>query len=193
MIAQAKRAAACGADIARSRFFVEADDLVGPAIMAALAGRPMRFGVIDGLRSLGGRLGNSTVARRSGQTGAASKFLAHQFEEKQEVGTAEPNYIARLALKRCGVLILDCLPPRLRKVMLLRYWHDLTQVEVGRIMGFTITETARPTSKGASRSHFPKGTIWRNCSRVQQLEREAIELIRGELQRRGIRSMRDLM
>lgn len=174
MIRNAEAAARTFANSVRSRFFVEADDLAGPAIMAGLAGRPMKLGIIDELRRIGGRdVPNAEASLRRGSH--RTNFLLSQFPENAVVGIGEPKYIAQLALKKCGVLMLDCLPEKLRRVIMLRYWHGLTQIEVGREMGFAL------------------GKNGRNCGRVSQLEMQACALIAAELKRRGIRSMRDVM
>lgn len=171
MILKATAAATSLAAAVRSRFFIEADDLVGPAIMAGLAGRPLKFGIIDELRKLGGRRTASPVSELRGKH---VHFLANQFGEHDVVGIAEPKYTVQLALKKCGVLMLSCLPERHRKVIMLRYWHQLSQFEVGQLMGFTT---------------FPPGS----CPRVSQLETEACRIIARELALRGIRSMRDVI
>jgi RNA polymerase sigma factor (sigma-70 family) len=80
----------------------------------------------------------------------------------------DPEYVAKLALKRCGVIMLEALPPRYRKLMLLRYWHQLSNAETAREMGVS------------------------PC-RVSQIEKLACKIIAAELERRGIRSLRDVV
>ncbi len=160
MIQQAEKMAMAFARSAESRVHVEASDLAGAALLAHVQGRAMRYGIVDELRRLYGRESNP-------------RPLVDQLSESYQ-GTVEPDYIVPLALKRCGVLMLDCLPERLRRLIMLRYWHGLSQVETGRELGFTV-------SGGVA------------CCRVSQLEKQACGIIARELRRRGIRSMRDVI
>jgi DNA-directed RNA polymerase specialized sigma24 family protein len=146
------------------RVYVELDDVnsfvLGYATIRILkGGKPSLRGLaIDYCRTLGG-----DQRKRSAHTRFLHEQLPHDFDR------ADSNdNTARLALKRCGVVMLDSLPARLRKIMLLRYWHGLSQ-----------SETARESKLSPARVH--------------QLEQQAAKLIRAELARRGIKSLRDVM
>lgn len=110
-------------------------------------------------------------------TRRAQRVTLHQLQQNgmcygQETVHAalvvEPDAVVRLALKRCGVLMLESLPARLRKVLLLRYWHNLNNAE---------TADQMKVSTG----------------RISQMEKRAAELLRAELERRGIKSLRDVI
>ena len=155
---------------AESYIHVEADDLAGAAILAAVKGQPMRYGIIDELRRTGCR---NSYDRQTGRLNVYD-HRREQLDESHDIGE-EPDYLIRLALKRCGVLMLDCLPPRLRRVILLRYWHCLSQVEVARVFGLTVCNNGN------------------SAPRISQLEKKACKIIAEELARRGIRSMRHVI
>jgi DNA-directed RNA polymerase specialized sigma24 family protein len=162
------------------RMYVELDDvysfiLCNATIRKLRGGTPSLKGLaIDYLRSVGGDTRKASVK---------TLFLHEQYPTaRHPVGiTADDHvapiefdradsddYITRLALKRCGVVMLDILPARLRRIMLLRYWHGLSQSEAAR------------ESKLSS-------------TRMAQLEQQAVKLIRAELARRGIKSLRDVI
>lgn len=161
IIQQANSIATVYQRASESSIHVEVSDLASAGILAAVRGRPIQYGIIDELRKVGGRTG--VIDKRQ-----------FQIPESHDHGV-EPEYVVRLALKRCGVIMLDCLPPRLRKVILLRYWHCLKQAEVGVIMGFAVTNDGL------------------TCGRVSQLERQACQIIKTELEKRGIKSLRHVI
>ncbi len=165
MIGHATRLATAYAVHVEPRMHVEVDDLAGAALLAKAQGRRLENGIVDELRKIGGR--SSRVSHRQ-LIHSRSDKLQGQIGEGFDMAGPEPQYVVRLALKRCGVLMLDCLPERERRVMLLRYWHDLTQAEAAAELGVT-------------------------PGRVGQIERAACKVIAAELARRGIRSMRDVV
>jgi DNA-directed RNA polymerase specialized sigma24 family protein len=129
---------------------IDREDIASAAILACVRTptRYVRGAVIDAIRSV--------VLRQEDQLSAAN------------CEPVEPDYVARLALKRCGVLMLNCLHPTRRRVILLRYWWMLTQAETAVELGIS-------------------------PGRVGQLEREACAQLRCVLEERGIRSMRDVV
>lgn len=80
----------------------------------------------------------------------------------------DADNLVRLALKRCGVLMLGCLNEKQRRVMMLLYWHGLTAKEAAAEIGIS-TMTLFFHRKNACR------------------------VIAAELARRGIKSMRDVI
>lgn len=148
--------------VAFGRYHVELDDIIEHIsyrwAQAQANGSSFSFdgAAIDCLRTVGGREGRKPI----------TNLLHCQFLREPRV--PESDYVVPLALKRCGVLMLDCLPERLRRVIMLRYWHGLTQKEVALEMDLSF-------------------------GRISQLERDACRIIARELARRGIRSMRDVI
>ena len=157
----------------QTRFHVEPSD-VESYVLGELTLRLLRGGklgriqsiVTDYLRNVGGR-------EQEQPHSWGYRFLHEQFGKDYDA-PVDCDYVARLALKRCGVLMLECLPKKLRRLMILRYWHDLSQLETGRLLGYAIVNG-------------------RSCPRVSQLELLACKMIAKELERRGIKSMRDLV
>ena len=135
----------------------EHSDMVDAGILGHYEGRPIKYAILDERRRMGGnRAGRSTFQ------------ALNQLQANTDRVVPTPKYIARLALKRCGVLMLDILPQRLRRVMLLRYWHELTQKEVSLELGVT-------------------------AGRVSQIETQSCAILARELRRRGIRSLMDVI
>lgn len=177
MIAYADRIAGSMRALISSRFHVEHDDLAGAAILGAIQGRPMKYAVIDEIRKIGGRgHGNLVDPVKHRRV-----FQLHEDYDR----AAHPKCIVGLALKRCGVIMLEFLKaipknpitqggawkfkPELRyNVIMLRYWHQLNQRETADQLGLS-------------------------QERIGQIEREACKLIRAELERRGIKSLRDVV
>lgn len=178
MIGMANVLAARYVPAVASRFHVEKDDLVGPALLAVVKGRKkMQHAIIDELRRIGGDPRYPTHR---------TNFVHEQIPPRIVERSEPEGETARIALKRCGVLMVECLKhrqpkkvgaiggghrlkPKLRyKIIMLRYWHQLNQTETALYLGLT-------------------------PSRVAQIEREALGVLREELERRGIKSLRDVV
>lgn len=101
-------------------------------------------------------------------TRRASRISWKQLSDSTQAEDLDCDYYARTALHKCGVLMLNCLHESRRRVIMLRYWHGLTQAETAAELGLT-------------------------PGRIGQIEREACKLIAEELKRRGIKSMRDVI
>lgn len=80
----------------------------------------------------------------------------------------EDDNIVRLALKRCGVLMLGCLNDKQRRVMMLLYWHGLTAKETASEIGISTM------------------TVFFH-------RKNACKVIAAQLALRGIKSMRDVI
>jgi len=80
---------------------------------------------------------------------------------------APGNLLEAMALEKCGLAMLGMLSDRLRRVVLLRYWHDLTIREVAAEMSLSIP-------------------------RIHQLLTKAHRIIKTELEARGVHGMADV-
>ncbi len=101
-------------------------------------------------------------------TRRAARVSFKPLSRSAQVEDLDCDYYARTALQKCGVLMLNCLHESRKRVIMLRYWHDLSQAETAAELGLT-------------------------PGRIGQIEREACKTIAAELERRGIKSLRDVV